>query len=511
MKKTFYFLCFSLTFLMFCTTAQAGEGFYQTIAPQKSKQTEVKGIRLKTQAEVGSVLRMEIAANGSFVVEGIEFVEQKEVLGEVHNYYKVLQKDIFIGGDITSLYCNYWELESVDTSQAPSLKEFNCHDNQSVSLDFSHNTQLKKLVCSLCDLEMLDLSQNTQLEYLDCSENKLTSLNLDNHKKLQILSFQRNKISTFNLSDLTALREFYSDYNLLTSIDCSKNLQLQVLKCNANKLTALDLTNNKELKELQCDQNEIKNFSLNSTSLIEFYISNCKTESLSIIAPNLDLFVCYGNLLTSLDLSKCPLLNALSCHTNKLKTLDLSTSPNLEYIWCNNNQLETLDFSANPRIFSVTCYGNSLQDKEMDKLIETLPTRIKDDMATLILIDTQDESEKNQCTVASVNKAKEKAWSVYDYDGGKTPYPGIPYEGKDTANEIIQKDAISIYPNPTTDYLFLRNNTDNPTEAKLFAEDGRLLLSVRVVSLIEKIDLRSFKVGTYILRVGDQSRVILKR
>lgn len=511
MKKIFYSLCFFVTFLSLYATAQTNGKSQNDIKSLKREQSEIKGIRLKTQAQKGKVLRMEITANGSFTVKGIEFVEKKDVFGEIYNYYKVLQEEIFIEGDIVSLSCNHWELDAIDVSRAPSLEEFYCHDNKPASLDFSHNPQLKKLICSLCDIKALNLSHNTQLKFLDCSENDLSELKLENNKKLRIVSFQSNKIAQVDLGSLAELEEFYCDNNLLTSLDCSNNPKLQVLKCNTNQLTSLTLDNLQNLKELQCAQNRFKNLSINSASLVEFFISDNVLEHISLTAPKLEILVCYGNLLTSLDLSKCPEMNTLSCHTNKFKTLNLSFSPKLEYLWCNNNELEELDFSANPRILSITCYSNSIRQKAMEKLIQTLPAREEAEMATIILVDSKNELEKNECSVKSVNKIKEKQWSVYDYDGGETPYPGVSYEGQSTSNERVHKSSIHLYPNPVTDYLYLHNEINESKEAKLFSEDGNLLLSIPTTNSVEVIDLSTFRSGSYILQVGKESKVILKR
>lgn len=478
----------------------------------KEEQTTPSGIRLKTQSESGEVLRMEIVANGTFTVEGMLFVEERDIFGELYHYYKVLQPEIVIKGDITSLSCDHWALESIDLSNAPSLQELSCHDHLLISLDISHNPELKKLVCSLGDLNALVLSSNTKLEYLDCSQNQLEVLDLQNNTALQILSCQENKIKEMALSPLTELREFFCDANALTSLDCSSNQKLQVLKCNANQLTTLNVDSNTELKELQCAKNRIKNLSINSNTLVEFYISECNLQTLSIAAPTLDLLVCYGNELTSLDLSKCSALNALSCHTNKLKNLDLSGCPKLEYIWCNNNELERIDFSVTPLIFSITCHTNCINDQSMAHLIQTLPKRVETDEATIILIDTKNTLEKNECSANSVKEAKSKFWNVYDYDGGDSPYPGAVYEGKETANDLVEEQAaIYVYPNPVTDYLLLRNNTNTPLEANLFSDRGELLLSLPALKSEERVDVRNFSTGNYVLHFGDQSFVILKR
>jgi Leucine-rich repeat (LRR) protein len=56
---------------------------------------------------------------------------------------------------------------------------------------------------------------------------------------------------------------------------------------------------------------------------------------------------CFGNRLTSLDISKNSALEELRCFSNQLTSLDLSKNSALAWIECNNNRLTSLDVSRN--------------------------------------------------------------------------------------------------------------------------------------------------------------------
>jgi len=62
----------------------------------------------------------------------------------------------------------------------------------------------------------------------------------------------------------------------------------------------------------------------------------------------------------------------------------------------------------------------------------------------------------------------------------------------------ILKDNIQIYPNPTTDFIYLKLSSKNKIdEAVIYDNSGRLILKTKIES--DKIDLRSLNIGIYLL------------
>ena len=149
---------------------------------------------------------------------------------------------------------------------------------------------------------------------------------------------------------------------------------LHELKCYGNQLTTLDLSNNKALKELRCQVNK----------------------------------------LTALDLSKNTALIYLHCNDNQLTTLDLSKNTALIELYCFNNQLTSLKLNSNMEVEKVYCYGNKLRGSSVTTLINSLPST---STGGTLYFYKNETSTGNSMTLAQVKAAKAKNWNVLMYDG----------------------------------------------------------------------------------------------
>lgn len=79
---------------------------------------------------------------------------------------------------------------------------------------------------------------------------------------------------------------------------------------------------------------------------------------------------CYGNKLTSLDVSKNVALTTLWCFENKLTSLDVSKNVALTTLYCYVNQLTTLDVSKNTSLENLNCRANLLSTLDITKNIK---------------------------------------------------------------------------------------------------------------------------------------------
>ena len=149
---------------------------------------------------------------------------------------------------------------------------------------------------------------------------------------------------------------------------------LHELKCYGNQLTTLDLSNNKALKELRCQANK----------------------------------------LTALDVSKNTALIYLHCNDNQLTTLDLSKNTALIELYCFNNQLTSLKLNSNMEVEKVYCYGNKLRGSSVTTLINNLPST---STGGTLYFYKNETSTGNSMTCAQVRAAKAKNWKVLMYDG----------------------------------------------------------------------------------------------
>ena len=97
----------------------------------------------------------------------------------------------------------------------------------------------------------------------------------------------------------------------------------------------------------------------------------------------------------------------------------------LQVLDCSNNQLTELDLTFNTHLTRVDCFLNQLSDENMDALIASLP--IAED-AMLVAVDRKNVLENNSVTVAQVNAAAQRGWTVYNYNRGQEL---VAYEGYD--------------------------------------------------------------------------------
>ena len=76
---------------------------------------------------------------------------------------------------------------------------------------------------------------------------------------------------------------------------------------------------------------------------------------------------CYGNQLTSLDVSKNTALTQLFFGSNQLTSLDVSQNNALTSLACNENQLTSLDVSKNTALTYLQCDENQLTSLDLSK------------------------------------------------------------------------------------------------------------------------------------------------
>ena len=170
-----------------------------------------------------------------------------------------------------------------------------------------------------------------------------------------------------------------------------------------------------------------------------------------------------NNQLTSLDVSNNTALEFLYCFNNQLTSLDVKATNHLEILHCFNNQLTSLDVrnGNNPVIFF-----NSTNNPNL----------------TCIYVDDADWSTANWTDIdpasTFVNNEAECALSIGD-----------------NAFEL----DVSIYPNPTDNYLFVEGNK-NPISISIYN-----LLGAEVIakSATDKINVSELSKGVYIVRISD--------
>ncbi len=67
---------------------------------------------------------------------------------------------------------------------------------------------------------------------------------------------------------------------------------------------------------------------------------------------------------------------------------------------------------------------------------------------------------------------------------------------------------LSIYPNPTTDWINLKRDNSNPMNASLFNVLGQKMMDIELSEMNQEIDLGAFAEGMYLLSIYDKNRIL---
>ncbi|MFT3752387.1 MAG: T9SS type A sorting domain-containing protein [Paludibacter sp.] len=75
---------------------------------------------------------------------------------------------------------------------------------------------------------------------------------------------------------------------------------------------------------------------------------------------------------------------------------------------------------------------------------------------------------------------------------------------------ISNSSKLSIYPNPASDYVCLQNAPDGELNFSIYALDGTILLSSKLISATQQIDISMLKKGFYVIKVSNQAMKFMK-
>ena len=228
-------------------------------------------------------------------------------------------------------------IHSLDVSGCITLSELNLYDMQLSELNQEGCSNLVTLDCGLNQLTKLNLNGCTNLLALYCRGNQLTALDLSECTKLTDLICNNNKLNSLKTNS-EYLSTINCSNNALTKIDIHKGIGLLKIDCSFNRLTALNLTGCLSLKELDCRYNDL---------LVSLNIDDCEL---------LETLVCSYCSLTTLDFSHCTALSILDCSRNSLQpSLDVSNCHELSSLSCTDNpDLEELILYRNHSIKSLS-------------------------------------------------------------------------------------------------------------------------------------------------------------
>lgn len=133
-------------------------------------------------------------------------------------------------------------------------------------------------------------------------------------------------------------------------------------------------------------------------------------------------------------------LIVLNCFGNQLTSLDVSNLTELTTLYCSINELTSLDLSKNTKLKELNCALNKIKGTAMDELIKSLPPNTTTEFYDFSVLAYDNTIDENVCTKEQAAAAKAKGWMPKFYDG--TDW--LEYEGSDDVSAIngIKMDAI---------------------------------------------------------------------
>ncbi|MCL2329364.1 MAG: leucine-rich repeat domain-containing protein [Bacteroidetes bacterium] len=219
------------------------------------------------------------------------------------------------------------------------------------------------------------------------------------------------------------------------------------------------------------------------TNLTSLYCSNNQLTLLNVSSlENLKILYCQDNKLTSLNVSALTNLQELNCSRNRLTALDVSNSINLYTLYC-TGQTPTLALTAAGNVYSAAIALNN-------------PTKLAAGITYTgnALTSTNDAFETSGFSVAVTGyAARLEGTFSFTYIGNLI-----------TGGIENNTTTFNVYPNPTTDKVFLTTAAN----VRLFNQQGALLYS----GFGNEIDLSNYSNGVYFLQInGDKVVKVVKQ
>jgi hypothetical protein len=374
-----------------------------------------------TKKEITDVTLIKVSGLNIKSLKGIEYFTALLYLHCVG--CQLTSLDVSNNVALTILTCSGNQLKSLDVSKNTELTQLWCDGNQITSLDLSENTVLKELWCYSNQLTSLILPKNTSgnkiLETVYCYDNKLTSLDASNYGALKNLLCYSNSLTSLDVSNNTALRDLFCYQNqikgaamnaLVASLPKVDYGYMYVIykENEGNVMTTTQVTAAKakgwqpyyydgskkviyngsepeagvSINETNFPDENFRQYLLSQSfgsdglltddeigGLTKLNVSYKSIKSLKGIEffTALTYLSCYGNQLTSLDVSKNIALTELICGNNQLTSLDLSKNTALTKLDCYGNQLASLDLSNNIALTELICASNQLTSLDLSK------------------------------------------------------------------------------------------------------------------------------------------------
>lgn len=218
-------------------------------------------------------------------------------------------------------------------------------------------------------------------------DNQVKSVDLTNAPDLKYLNVYWNPVKELNLSGAEGLEVLNVGYTAVKDLSLDNCPNLMYLDAHGDGfgdeeegmalLSSIDVTKLPILQYLNVKGNELTSIDLSQNPYLTWlYVTNNDLTSLDVTAnTNLEELEAGHNQLTSIDLSKNSKLVSLSLSGNKLTTLDLSNNPVLGYLYIEDNDIHALDLSKQAVMRRIAINGNGMTADELNDFYYLLPQR----------------------------------------------------------------------------------------------------------------------------------------
>ena len=157
----------------------------------------------------------------------------------------------------------------LDLSANIKLRSLSCAENGLTELILP-DSPLTTIYCHYNQLTTLDLSKNEELEFVNCEYNQIVEVNLSKNVALTNFHATGNKLTQIDLKANTQLTSLSLYDNDFITLDVSANVNLQYLSCGNNKLTVLDVSKNTNLTSLICESNRMLTLNVSANTQLEY-------------------------------------------------------------------------------------------------------------------------------------------------------------------------------------------------------------------------------------------------
>ena len=233
--------------------------------------------------------------------------------------------------NLVSLNLRNCELASLNVSGCNNLRQLMLNDNNLTEIDLSGCPNLETLACTNNQLEHVDFSHTPNMGYISIEENPCTDVDvsmLDNLVSFSFGSENMTKAPTMSVKN-QSITDLDCRGVIFESIDLSILPNLEILQISGGAIQSIDITGHPKLQEVNLYSTQIEGVldlsDLQDLTLVRINENPNLTSLSTANCANLENLYCFGNGISSLDISYCPKMEFIRADNNELlKTLNIA-------------------------------------------------------------------------------------------------------------------------------------------------------------------------------------------